>query len=121
MEMISIEGLKRRIKEKFCNSCSTPYKDTDVIEMGEYCCDMVSDTMAFVDELPTIEAEPVKHGRWMYGENDDGQDGIFCSECEHFVPWFYEYYDKSDDLINDNPKCPNCGCKQDLEGSDING
>ena len=60
MKMISIEDLKRRIKEKFCNSCSTPYKDTDVIEMGEYCCDMVSDTMAFVDELPTIEAEPDK-------------------------------------------------------------
>jgi hypothetical protein len=59
MKMISIEDLKRRIKEKFCNSCSTPYKDTDILELGEYCCDMVSDTMAFVDELPTIETEPV--------------------------------------------------------------
>ena len=74
-----------------------------------------------IDDEPTADVQPVKHGRWIYGENDDGQDGIFCSECEHFVPWFYEYYDKSDDLINDNPRCPNCGCKQDLEGGDING
>lgn len=63
--------------------------------------------------FPTVDAEPVKHGRWIYGENEDGQDGVFCSECDHFVPWYYDYYDKTDDLINDNPRCPNCGTKMD--------
>lgn len=65
------------------------------------------------NDAPTIEAEPVKHGKWIYGENEDGQDGIFCSECDHFVPWYYDYYDKADDLINDNPRCPNCGARMD--------
>lgn len=63
-------------------------------------------------------SEPVKRGQWIYGENEDGQDGIFCSECDHFVPWHYDYYDKTDDLINDNPRCPNCGAKMD--GGDEN-
>lgn len=58
-------------------------------------------------------AELVEHGRWIYGENESGLDGIFCSECEHFVPWCYDYYDKSDDLINDNLWCPNCGARMD--------
>ena len=66
-----------------------------------------------INDAPTADAEPVKHGRWIYGENEDGQDGIFCSECDHFVPWYYDYYDKTDDLINDNPRCPNCGARMD--------
>jgi hypothetical protein len=103
MEMISIEDLKRRIKEKFCNSCSTPYKDTDVIEMGEYCCDMVSDTMAFVDELPTIEAEPVKHGRWIDNGICDSMLSA-CSICGYSCGAYSFNY------------CPNCGSKNRMDG-----
>ena len=66
-----------------------------------------------IDNEATADVEPVKHGRWIYGENEDGQDGIFCSECDHFVPWYYDYYDKTDDLMNDNPRCPNCSAIMD--------
>ena len=102
MKMISIEDLKRRIKEKFCNSCSTPYKDTDVIEMGEYCCDMVSDTMAFVDELPTVETEPVKQGRWINYEKLIGIFGTLCDymvdncRCDVFCPYAVVWQRSSD-------------------------
>lgn len=60
-----------------------------------------------VENAPTIEAEPVKHGKWI----DGGQYANFfphhewrCSECgEHVleigVPWF-KY-------------CPNCGARMD--------
>ena len=58
MKMISREDLKQRVMGHFCGSCSMPYKDAN-LELDEYCCDMVSDTIAFIDGLPTIEAQPV--------------------------------------------------------------
>lgn len=50
-----------------------------------------------IENMPTIEAEPVKHGRWMYP--------FYCSECG-FAPYY------SSDLTYNY--CPNCGSKQDL-------
>lgn len=50
-----------------------------------------------IDTMPTIEAEPVKHGRWMYP--------FYCSVCG-FAPYY------SSDLTYNY--CPNCGSKQDL-------
>lgn len=67
----------------------------------------------WIDKIVNGDYSPMNHGQWIYGENEDGQDGIFCSECDHFVPWYYDYYDKTDDLINDNPRCPNCGARMD--------
>ena len=60
---------------------------------------------AAIDETPTIDAEPVRHGRWMnkgyittaYGSIDTGD----CSVCGAVdVP--IEPYDSH---------CPNCGAK----------
>lgn len=67
-----------------------------------------------INNVPTIEAEPVKHGRWRE-YNYPGQECVYCSACKT------EYY--PDDLIvigvNDYPYyCPNCGAKMDLEGEE---
>ncbi len=81
MRMISREDLKQRVMGHFCGSCSTPYKDTDILELGEYCCDMVSDTMAFIDELPTIEAVP--DNGWISVKDrlpDDKERYLICTE-----------------------------------------
>ena len=63
----------------------------------------------WLNHAPTIDAVPVRHGKWL----DDGQyDNFFphhewrCSECgEHAleigVPWF-KY-------------CPNCGARMEKE------
>lgn len=51
-----------------------------------------------IDDAPTIEAEPVRHGRW---ERVDiaGEDPHECSYCGDRVSvWGYRY-------------CPNCGAK----------
>ena len=62
-----------------------------------------------IEDAPTIDAEPVRHGRWMnkgyittaYGSIDTGD----CSACGAVdVP--IEPYDSY---------CPNCGAKMDLE------
>lgn len=93
---------------RICGNC----KDFECCDGNVAFCDNARVRKA-INEAPTIKAEPVKCGKWIYGENEDGQDGIFCSECDHFVPWYYDYYDKTDDLINDNPRCPNCGARMD--------
>lgn len=60
--------------------------------------------IAEIAGLPTIEAEPVKHGRWMYP--------FYCSECG-FAPYY------SSDLTYNY--CPNCGARMDLKEDKDNG
>ena len=67
-----------------------------------------ADAYAFPGDLihePTIEAEPVKHGRWDAREMKDiGTYTVYwCSECNNFSYFKHNY-------------CPNCGAKMDLEG-----
>ena len=50
-------------------------------------------------------------GEWIYGEDECGQDGWFCSECNFFVPWYYEYYGKDINFIRDYKVCPHCTAK----------
>lgn len=60
--------------------------------------------MRDIDEAPTIEAEPVRHGYWMCGDYYD--IGDVCSECD----W-------DSGMVNPTLRyCPNCGAKMDLEG-----
>ena len=50
-------------------------------------------------ELPTVEAEPVRHGHWI--DNDiDSEAWNFCSVCGEQAIDNYDY-------------CPNCGAKMD--------
>ena len=68
-----------------------------VIGAGDNICIDISD----IEKAPTIEAEPVKHGRWV--EKEKYTFGIMydCSLCENRIldnghSWNY---------------CPNCGAK----------
>lgn len=67
---------------------------------------LIGRILFMIDNMPTIEAEPVKHGRWI--ENSDPGQNInehyMCSECGcTFHNW-----------ANDN-YCPNCGARMDGE------
>lgn len=60
-----------------------------------------------VRKQPTIDAEPVRHGRWIELKTYD-EDGYYvfeykCSECKYIEPFGVSNY------------CPNCGAKMDLE------
>lgn len=60
-----------------------------------------------IDNMPTIEAEPVRHAHWIW-KGDEGDSRFMCSACggkEHVPtcmgkPDIWEY-------------CPNCGAKMD--------
>lgn len=61
---------------------------------------------ADVGLCPTIEAEPIKHGQWIY--DDEAYPGgnpyghYDCDQCGESVPHKTDY-------------CPNCGAKMDKE------
>lgn len=82
----------------------------DWLENGQN--EYVYDTNAIldsIDEQPTIEAEPVRHGYWIERDGifKDGVikvDHLECSECG-----------KTQRRYRDTPYCPNCGAKMDLE------
>lgn len=58
----------------------------------------------FIANASTIEAEPVRHGRWV----KRGQD-IFCSECDEESGYTWAGASRYSDY------CPNCGAKMDKE------
>ena len=84
---------------------------------------MFTDELGFVVRLqavldgvayaPTIEAEPVKHGRWIEGFPTETTDYFNCSVCNAgiFVNnlWRVSY----EDVSEIHRFCRNCGAKMD--------
>ena len=56
-----------------------------------------------IANAPTIEAEPVRHGRWIYTEYETGHAELQCSEC-------------GEGVYNKTKFCPNCGA--DMRGAE---
>ena len=54
-----------------------------------------------IDKQPTIEAEPVRHGRWIEGTSR-GSYSIYCSYCGSYK-----------ETICPSEYCPNCGARMD--------
>ena len=79
-----------------------------LFQFGKECewNDAIEEAMHRFVNLPTIEAEPVKHGRWIY--DDEAYPGgnpyghYVCDQCGEYVPHKTNY-------------CPNCGAKMDEE------
>ena len=71
--------------------------------------DGVAKALCFIINSPTIEAEPVRHGRWVIEMDDMGWLKHTCPDCGYVkrtdihvsLGWNY---------------CPNCGAKMDLGG-----
>lgn len=68
--------------------------------------DAYKDFIEDIDDAPTIDAEPAKHGRWVY-KNDYIGNTYYCSECGRAV-----YLDKYEEP-NLTYYCPCCGAKMD--------
>ena len=68
-----------------------------------------------IDSQQTVDAVPVRHGKWLYGESESGQDGYYCSHCMGHVRWYGKAGGQSIDFISDYHYCPNCGARMDAE------
>ena len=74
-----------------------------------------------VNNAPTIEAEPVKHGRWVDRYGGKYANPLYeCSECKeaalygHRMDSLGRYYTVQ--VLS--TRCPNCGAKMDLKGGE---
>lgn len=59
-----------------------------------------------IKHMPTIDAEPIRHGHWV-----DGNDSIIIGTCS--VCGWSVFIGETD--VSGMPYCPNCGAKMDEE------
>lgn len=72
-----------------------------------------------VANAPTIEAEPVRHGRWVH----DDLGHTYCSKCHERIPYIHCYSDEPnsdwdeewDEEMPESAYCSHCGAKMDKE------
>ena len=79
---------------------------TNTATYSDYCngyCDARQVDLDAIDAAPTIEAEPVRHGRWIYNGYDEYPTCSYCNQSDTYA----EDY------------CGNCGARMD--GGDDNG
>lgn len=110
MRLIDADALK----DHFCEACSTKkrYKRT-VAECRTYSNALYGYScfkMRLIDTAPTIDAEPVQHGRWIVAIVNNTPH-FKCSECNKYIEaeWTANF---------DYVFCPNCGAKMDEEVQD---
>ena len=98
MRLIDADALK----EMICNNVY-PVRDYYFFNSQDYGMFWTGGIEKAIDEAPTIDAEPIRHGKWIY-EPKDAIEMMFtkpkCSECG---------YESADGLHY----CPNCGAKMD--------
>ena len=69
-----------------------------------------------INNAPTIEAEPVKHGRWIIRDNPGtGWYRVTCSECGEDVTSVVPVIGFFPDAKAVWNYCPDCGAKMDAE------
>ena len=92
MRLIDADALIEDIKS---------FWDWDSID-GITATTVLKQTMTDISNAPTIDAVPVRHGKWI--DKSGGIEGAwnYCSVCGERAIELYDY-------------CPNCGAKMDEE------
>lgn len=102
MRLIDADELEKAIYEWMPKDQST-WMDSDLPPIEN----LVVSIMMTIQEQPTVDAVPVKHGRWIKDRlvaTSGGTYGIRrCSVCE----WYFE------DLPYEFKHCPRCGARMD--------
>lgn len=88
MRPIDADALKTHV----CEMCDDGQRECK----GDESCAI----LCWINDMPTIEAEHVRHGRW-----DDSNDGIipYCTVCGRS----HRCFDRTPNF------CPNCGARMD--------
>lgn len=66
-------------------------------------CDAdIVDVIEIVNDVPTADVKPVKHGKWKHFGSGLNMP-LYCSRCEKTFPEYFKKFDF----------CPNCGARMD--------
>lgn len=98
--------------KKMCEACG--YCERFEKAMRTTHPDFVSDkcnNYKFLAEQPTIEAETVRHGRWVYDETIGGMKHYNCTNCKEHNPGNECIADENQILWFEY--CPKCGARMD--------
>ena len=102
-ELIDKHAAYERIESLICGKCAST-EESDC----EHCRGRV--LMEEVQKIQTIEAEPVRHGRWILKilpiGGGDKIRSYLCSECDRYVNMKFDY-------------CPNCGARMDAADTNV--
>ena len=111
MRLIDADALIDVLTQRCCKNCDKRMgtkngKRRMIYEIGEAPCRAcdVDDLKMELDEAPTIDAEPIRHGKWIDCKGSNGKDYRKCSECLH-----------TQDITGLLNYCPVCGAKMEGE------
>lgn len=96
MRPIDADALKTHV----CEMCDDGQRECK----GDESCAI----LCWINDMPTIEAEPVRHGRWEYRHADDW---MFCTACGADAEGNYDEPLETD-------FCPHCGADMREECDD---
>ena len=71
-----------------------------------------------IDNAPTIDTEPVRHGRWIECESENGIHIHKCSECgkrDMYKGAFKDFNGRGFSFYYKRQCCPYCGAKMEGE------
>ena len=97
MRLIDADAVRDKI-EKMLNEPSYQHEGEDW-QNGLIVAEM------FLDDAPTVDAKPVRHGKWLC--DDDFDENGICSEC------MYDSYEPVGYVRDEWEYCPRCGAKMD--------
>ena len=113
--LIDADALIDDVTERYCKNCERRKgikngKQKVIYDIGDAPCRAcaVDDMKDELENAPTVEAEPVRHGHW-----NEAKDGtLWCSVCTSTGPydedsWGYVIHAPHYDY------CPHCGAKMD--------
>ena len=101
MRLIDADKLKKSMERMMCTGKEP---DEESYTYDVVCC--------VIDEAPSVDAEPVRHGRWIFGEYDFIGYPVKCSECGLEVP----HVNRDVWMKYDGHKyCGICGAKMDAK------
>lgn len=92
MRLIDADALIDYAKDRYCKDCDNRKGIKDdkygiIYEIGEAPCGAceVDDMFYELENAPTVDVEPVKHGHWI-----EHEVGLICSECGHYTEAMYD-------------------------------
>lgn len=91
-DLIDREVARTTICEK-CENYSTVLQECKLSDGGGWC------KVFSLYDVPTVDAKPVRRGRWNYRHEDDW---CYCTACG-----------KDADVEFERDYCPNCGARMD--------
>lgn len=110
VRLIDANAVLKEMKETYCTDCNN---------YNGVCCRACKhmDDMDFIEDAPTIDAQPVKHGRWIETRRHRDADGCIvsgysCSECGSALR------DTNPDDRDSEFYCYHCGAKMDGDDAD---